>query len=219
MSTDLKLTAAEYERMVAKGAFDELRQKIELINGAIVSMNPAGPVHDDIIEFLTRWSTRNTDEKSVGVRVQSGLDLSEFDSRPEPDIAWVKAGRYVDGHPRAEHVLLLIEVSDSSPGFDLVHEGRLVRQSRHPRVLDSRRECERGTCTPATQARTLRRDINFWSVRQNIPANSADCHPRPECTLRNDLTHYSKWRSRPSHGPRSGAFARAWLKTVMDKEG
>ena len=80
MSTDLKLTAAEYERMVAKGAFDELRQKIELINGAIVSMNPAGPVHDDIIEFLTRWSTRNTDEKSVGVRVQSGLDLSELES-------------------------------------------------------------------------------------------------------------------------------------------
>ena len=132
MSTDLKLTAAEYERMVAKGAFDELRQKIELINGAIVSMNPAGPVHDDIIEFLTRWSTRNTDEKSVGVRVQSGLDLSEFDSRPEPDIAWVKAGRYVGGHPRAEDVLLLIEVSDSSLEFDLSTKAELYAKAAIP---------------------------------------------------------------------------------------
>ncbi len=132
MSTDLKLSAAEYERMVAKGAFDELTQKIELINGAIISMNPAGPIHDDLVEFLTRWSTRNTDEQSVGVRVQSGLDLSEFDSRPEPDIAWVKAGRYLHGHPQAEHVLLLIEVSDSSPGFDLVTKAVLYAKAAIP---------------------------------------------------------------------------------------
>ena len=104
MSTVLKLTAADYDRMVAKGAFDELTQRIELINSVIVSMNPDGPIHDDFIKFLNRWSTRNTDENSVAVRVQSGLELSEFDSRPEPDIAWVKAGRYWNGHPRAEHV-------------------------------------------------------------------------------------------------------------------
>lgn len=132
MSTDLKLTAADYERMVAKGAFDELTQKIELINSVIVSMNPDGPVHDDHIEFLNRWSIRNTDEKSVGVRVQSGLDLSEFDSRPEPDIAWVKAGRYLHGHPRAEHVLLLIEVSDSSLEFDLATKAVLYAKATIP---------------------------------------------------------------------------------------
>ncbi len=52
MSTDLKLTAADYERMVAKGAFNELPQKIELINSFIVSMNPAGPIHDDLIRAI-----------------------------------------------------------------------------------------------------------------------------------------------------------------------
>ena len=114
MSSALKLTVAEYDAMVAKGAFDGLAKKIELINGEIQAMNPAGPVHDDLIEYLNQWSVRNTDSQEVRVRIQSGLSLPELNSRPEPDVLWVKARRYLDGHPQAEDALLLIEVSDSS---------------------------------------------------------------------------------------------------------
>ena len=53
MSTGLKLSVAEYEAMVEKGAFDHLSKKIELIYGVIEEMNPAGPLHDDLIEYLT----------------------------------------------------------------------------------------------------------------------------------------------------------------------
>ena len=113
MSPALKLSVAEFDTIVAKGAFDELTQKIELINGEIQAMNPAGPVHDDYIAYLTEWSVRNTDPNEVRIRVQSGLSLPDLDSRPEPDVVWVKARRYVDGHPTADDVLLLIEVSDS----------------------------------------------------------------------------------------------------------
>ncbi|MDA1049408.1 MAG: Uma2 family endonuclease [Planctomycetota bacterium] len=114
MSTVLKLTTAEYDEMVAKGAFDGLQKRIELINGVIVEMNPAGPVHDDLIEFLNQWSVRNTDPEEVRVRIQSGLSLPELDSRPEPDVLWVKGRRYRDRHPVGGDVLLLIEVADSS---------------------------------------------------------------------------------------------------------
>jgi len=114
MSAVLKLTTAEYDEMVAKGAFDGLQKRIELINGVIVQTNPAGPVHDDLIEFLTQWSVRNTSPEEVRVRIQSGLSLPELDSRPEPDVLWVKARRYLDRHPVSSDVLLLIEVADSS---------------------------------------------------------------------------------------------------------
>lgn len=150
MNTDLRLSVADYERMVAKGAFDELTQRIELIGGAIKSMNPAGPVHDDIIEYLTRWSIKSTDEKLVGVRVQSGLDLSDFESRPEPDLVWVKAGRYLRGHPRAEQVLLLIEVADSSLAFDISVKADLYAQAAIPEywVVDTNAEEVRVHRTP-----------------------------------------------------------------------
>lgn len=118
MSTVLKLTTAEYDEMVAKGAFDGLAKKIELINGVIVEMNPACPVHDDLIEFLNQWSVRNTDPKDIRVRIQSGLSLPELDSRPEPDVLWVRSRRYLDGHPEGGDVLLLIEVADSSVKSD-----------------------------------------------------------------------------------------------------
>jgi Uma2 family endonuclease len=114
MSAGLTLTVAEYDRMVEKGAFDELAQKIELINGEIQAMNPAGPAHDDFIQYLAEWSFRNSASAEVGVRIQSGLSIPEHESRPEPDVLWVRAGRYIKGHPTAADALLLIEVSYSS---------------------------------------------------------------------------------------------------------
>jgi hypothetical protein len=44
--------------MVACGAFDGLKRKVELIRGKILTMNPAGPIHDDYIGYLTDWSVR-----------------------------------------------------------------------------------------------------------------------------------------------------------------
>jgi len=114
MSLALKLTVADYDAMVAKGAFDDLSQKIELIYGEIQAMNPAGPVHDYYIELITDWSVRSSDSERTSVRVQSGLSLPELDSRPEPDVVWVKRQKYIDRHPGSDDVQLIIEVSDSS---------------------------------------------------------------------------------------------------------
>lgn len=69
MSAGLNLTAEEYDQMVLRGAFDHLNRKIELIRGELQEMNPAGPLHDDLITYLTSsvnrsarsWSRRKPD--------------------------------------------------------------------------------------------------------------------------------------------------------------
>lgn len=128
MSTGLKLTAAEYDEMIAKGAFDGIHRKIELIRGELREMNPAGPVHEDYIDYLTRWSTDVTTSRDCVVRVQNSVDLD--DSRPEPDLVWLKPGRYSAKRPETSDVLLLIEVADSSIRGDIREKADLYAQWR-----------------------------------------------------------------------------------------
>ena len=89
-------------------------------------MNPAGPVHEDYIDFLTRWSVSSTEASECVVRVQSSIDLG--DSRPEPDIAWLQPGRYSARRPRPADVLLIIEVADSSLSDDLGEKASLYAE-------------------------------------------------------------------------------------------
>lgn len=129
MDTNLHLTTADYNRMVGLGAFDHLAQKVELIRGEICAMNPAGPVHDDLIAFLIDWSIRSTDSRAIRVTSQTGLELPELDSRPEPDLMWVRADRYQDRHPTAVDVKLAIEVSECSLQYDLTHKSALYAEA------------------------------------------------------------------------------------------
>ncbi len=129
MTTSLHLTLAEYDHMVRVGAFDKIARKIELIRGELTEMNPAGPIHDDLITYLTNWSVRNSDPTSTFVTSQTGLDLPELESRPEPDLMWIRAARYRDHHPRASDVQLAIEVSYSSLSYDLETKRRLYAEA------------------------------------------------------------------------------------------
>ena len=129
MSTGLHLTAAEFDRMVACGAFEHLNRKIELIRGELREMNPAGPLHDDLIMYLTGWSARSTSPDEISVTSQTGLDLAELDSRPEPDLLWVRAGRYRQRHPTVRDVRLAIEVSHASLPTDLREKADLYAEA------------------------------------------------------------------------------------------
>jgi Uma2 family endonuclease len=117
MSTSLRLTADEYDQMIDSGAFVGINRRIELIHGELTEMNPAGPVHEDYVDYLNRWSTESTTAADCVVRVQSSIDLA--DSRPEPDITWLRPGRYSARRPQTGDVLLLIEVADSSVRTDI----------------------------------------------------------------------------------------------------
>jgi Uma2 family endonuclease len=129
MSTSFaKLTGAEFDTMVDRGAFDCIEgKKVELIRGELRFMNPAGPIHDDYIDFLNRWSVESTLNSEANIRVQCGFVCE--DNRPEPDILWLQPRRYGRTRPTAKDVMLLIEVSDSSLSSDLQEKADIYAEA------------------------------------------------------------------------------------------
>ncbi len=124
MSTIARLTGADFDSMVERRAFDRIGpKKIELIHGELRFMNPAGPIHDDYIRYLTDWSYENTNRQFCSIQVQCGFICD--DNRPEPDLAWLRPGRYGHKRPSASDVMLLIEVADSSLSTDLLEKADL----------------------------------------------------------------------------------------------
>ena len=122
------ITGGEFDSMVERGAFDGLApRKIELIRGELRFVNPAGPIHDDYIDYLTRWSHDQTTGEDTNIRVQCGFVCD--DNRPEPDVLWLKPRRYGRTRPTSADVLLLIEVSESSLATDLHEKAALYAVS------------------------------------------------------------------------------------------
>ena len=121
-------TWAEYDLLVRSGLLENSPSKVELIRGEIVEMNPSGPVHDDYVLYLTNWSSDSRDKQRTHITSQTGVDMPEIDSRPEPDVFWVRRARYRDGHPKAQDVQLAIEVADSSLSKDFEIKRRMYAE-------------------------------------------------------------------------------------------
>lgn len=120
MSTTTRLTIEQFDQMIADGAFEKgpKRERIELIEGELREMSPIGPVHDDIVRRLTRWSCRVLNERDGEVGIQMSIDLPDFESVLQPDVAWVRKRDYSRRRPAAADALLIIEVADSSLHYD-----------------------------------------------------------------------------------------------------
>ena len=119
MSTLVKLSVAEYDKIVASGVFSgKNRRRLELIWGELRSMNPIGSPHASAIDWLTEWSLFAMPRGTFRVRIQNPVAFIEQDSEPEPDVVWAKPRDYGPGHPTADDVFLLIEVAESSLDFD-----------------------------------------------------------------------------------------------------
>jgi Uma2 family endonuclease len=129
MPTTIHLSLQEYDDMVNAGAFDRFPRKIELIRGELIEMNPAGPIHDDLIAYLTDWSADRRDRTKTIITSQTGLDLPHQVSRPEPDLMWLRKDRYRQSHPTAVDVQLAIEVSHSSLAYDLEEKRHLYAEA------------------------------------------------------------------------------------------
>jgi len=141
MSTITKLSGNDFDRMVLRGAFVDIEpKKVELIYGEIRFMNPAGPVHDGQIEYLTNWSYANTARQEVSIRVQSSIHCG--DHRPEPALVWSRRMSAKRIRPTHADLLLLIEVSDSSTEQDLGEKARLYAEHDIPEywVIDIKAE-------------------------------------------------------------------------------
>ena len=119
MSTLVKLTVPEYDKIVASGVFSgKNRRRIELIWGELRSMNPIGSPHAAAIDWLNDWSLFAMPRGTFRVRIQNPVAFLDQDSEPQPDIVWAKPQDYGPRHPTADDVFLLIEVAESSLDFD-----------------------------------------------------------------------------------------------------
>jgi Uma2 family endonuclease len=116
MSTIARFSFAEYDRIVESGAFDQRR--LELVRGEIREMVPIGPMHEEVVDVLLRWSARSVSENEVRLRIQQSVGLPELESAPEPDVAWVAPRSYARKRPQSADILLIIEVAESSLDYD-----------------------------------------------------------------------------------------------------
>lgn len=108
---------SEYYCMAEAGIFAE-DDRLELIEGEILQMSPIGSRHAACVDRLTRRLIRQSDEAWI-VRVQSPVRLSDW-TEPEPDITLLRwrDDFYEHDHPTPQDVLLIMEVADTSLGYD-----------------------------------------------------------------------------------------------------
>jgi Uma2 family endonuclease len=117
-----QITVEEYDQMIENGVFDE-NDLVELLNGAIVEKMPKGKKHSAATDRIAKFFDRNFGE-FIFVRNQNPIWLDEF-SEPEPDIvlAVPKADEYENSHPTPDEIYLIMEVSDSTLGYDRETKG------------------------------------------------------------------------------------------------
>jgi Uma2 family endonuclease len=120
------LRRSEFDRLVALGVFEG--EKVELIRGVMVEMSPTGLEHVFVVTRLSKLLIQALADRGQ-VRTQQPFAASD-ESEPEPDVAIVPAGDYLDDHPTAAH--LLIEVADSSLRSDRTDKLRLYAESGVP---------------------------------------------------------------------------------------
>jgi Uma2 family endonuclease len=112
-----RFTREEYHRMGQTGILKPT-DRVELIRGEIVEMSPIGPRHLAFVNNLTQLLVLRLAGRAV-VSVQNPVVVAD-DSEPQPDLAVLRRRPrpYKEAAPEAEDVLLLIEVAETSLGYD-----------------------------------------------------------------------------------------------------
>ena len=130
---------AEYERMADAGVF-EPEARLELIDGQILTMPPQSTRHFTAIRLA---------ERALGAAFGDGFDIRsqgplaiDGRSEPEPDIAVVTGSPRDYAHAHPSTALLILEVAESSLGFDRVAKKRLYARNGIPEywILDLTKE-------------------------------------------------------------------------------
>ena len=121
-----RLTVADYYRMAEVGILDP-EARVELIDGD--DMAPPGSPHAATVHYLTEVLVRAAEGRAT-VLVQNPVRLSDF-SEPQPDLALLRRRDdfYRERHPRADDVLLIVEIAATSLRFD--RETKLPLYARH----------------------------------------------------------------------------------------
>jgi Uma2 family endonuclease len=122
------VTAVEYHRLAAEGAFDP-DERVELIEGDIVAMTPIGDDHIWTVNCLNLAFALLMIEGRAIPSIQNPIALDNL-SEPEPDFALLTPeSRQRRATPRPHDVLLLVEVSGATLRYDRERKIPLYGQS------------------------------------------------------------------------------------------
>jgi Uma2 family endonuclease len=110
-----RFTVAELEQMTAAGILDE-DERIELIGGEIVPMSPKGNQHEILKIALNLYWARSLPNDFL-FATETTFRLSP-DTYLEPDFVFYPKVTGIRGL-NAETALLVVEIADSSLGYDL----------------------------------------------------------------------------------------------------
>jgi Uma2 family endonuclease len=165
-----RFTVDEYHRMIKAGVLTE-NQRVELLEGWVISKMPHNPPHDSTIDLVV-GQVEEILPQDWFIRVQSAITTE--DSEPEPDIAVVRGprGRYLKSHPRTPEIGLLIEVSDTTLDHDRNDKAPIYARARIPtywiiNLVESRVEVYREPSGPDSSP--CFHDLRFYGKDDSIP--------------------------------------------------
>lgn len=125
-----RLTVEQYHQMIRSGILSD-DDAIELLSGWLIPKMPKNPQHRAATKL-----TRNALEAIApdGWYVDSQEPITLDDSEPEPDIAIVRGDTrdYLDRHPGAGDLSLVVEVADSTLERDRTLKQRLYGRAGIP---------------------------------------------------------------------------------------
>ena len=111
------LTVDEYHTMARAGILTE-DDRVELIDGKIITMSPVGSLHAACVNRITHLFAQCTAGRAI-ISVQNPIQLADV-QEPQPDVALLhpRADFYASQHPGPTDVLLLVEVAGTSLDYD-----------------------------------------------------------------------------------------------------
>jgi len=126
----LRLSVEQYHAMIKAGILAD-DDPVELLEGWLVFKMPKNPPHR-VATRLVRTALENI--LPPGWYVDSREPITLQNSEPEPDIVVVRGDtrQYLDRHPGAEDVAIVIEVSDTTLGRDRTIKKRTYARAGIP---------------------------------------------------------------------------------------
>ena len=115
--TRRRFTVADYYAMAKAGILTE-SDRVELLDGDIIHMPPIGDWHQASVDQFNHLMLPPLQGRAI-VRVQGPTRLNDS-SEPQPDVMLLRwrDDFYREGHPGPTHILLLIEISDTTVDYD-----------------------------------------------------------------------------------------------------
>ena len=112
-----RFTVDDYDRMAEAGIIGD-RERVELVDGEVLTMSPIGARHGGCVSAATRALVLAAGTSAI-VQPQGTARLDRFNAL-QPDLMLLRPASdfYASHHPGSDVVLLVVEIADSSLRYD-----------------------------------------------------------------------------------------------------